>query len=105
MNGEPALLENIRKLVNAKKYRIRMHAVRHMIEDLLEALGGEGRILECYPSEMRCLVLGYLALTERLRIPLHVVCDYSNPNVVDIITAYVPQKPSWVTPAKRGRLT
>ncbi len=111
MNGEPALLENIRKLVNAKKYRIRLHAVRHMIEvgfderDLLEALGGKGRILECYPSEMRCLILGYFALTERLRIPLHVVCDYSKPNVVDIITAYVPQKPSWVTPAKRGRLT
>ena len=111
MNDEPALLENIKKLVQARKYRIRLHAVRHMIEegfderDLLEALGGKSRILERYSNEMRCLILGYFTLTERLRIPLHVVCDYSNPTLVDIITAYVPQKPWWITPAKRGRLT
>ena len=110
MNDEPASLENIKKLVDAKKYRIRLHAVRHMIEegfderDLLEALGGKSRILEHYQSEMRCLILGYFALTDRLRIP-SLVRDYSNPRLVDIITAYVPQKTWWITPAKRGRLT
>ncbi len=114
MNGEPALLENmenIKKLVGTEKYRIRLHAVRHMIEegfdekDVLEALSGKSRILEHYPNEMRCLILGYFAPTERVRIPLHVVCDHSNPRLVDIVTAYVPQKPWWVTPTKRGRLT
>jgi hypothetical protein len=33
MNDEPALLENIKKLAEAKNYRIRLHAVRHMIEE------------------------------------------------------------------------
>jgi hypothetical protein len=111
MSEEPALLENIKKLTEAKKYRIRLHAVRHMIEegfdekDVLAALAGKSRILEHYPSEMRCLIMGYFALTGEARVPLHIVCDYSNSRLVDIITAYIPQRPWWVTPLKRGRLT
>ena len=27
----------------------------------------------------------------------------SNENVVDIVTAYVPQRPWWVSPTQRGR--
>lgn len=40
-----------------------------------------------------------------VRTPLHIVCDYSHKRHVDIVTAYLPQKPWWVTPRKRGRLT
>jgi len=110
MEAEQGVLEKIRVLVGAGRYRIRLHAVRHMIEEgfdegnVLEAVGGGSRILEVYSHEMRWLLLGYFTLGESVRQPLHVVCDYSHPRVVDIVTAYLPQKPWWMTPGKRGRL-
>ncbi len=111
MDGAQGLLATIKVLVSAKRYRIRIHAVRHMIEEgfdeenLLEALAGKSRILEDYPNEGRCLILGYFAVGEKSRAPLHVVCDYSGPRLVDIVTAYLPRKPWWISPSKRGRLT
>ncbi len=110
MDSERGVLEKIRSLVRAGRYRIRLHAVRHMIEEgfdeenAVEAVSGGSRILEVYPQEMRCLVLGYFTVSEKVCQPLHLVCDYSNPKVVDIVTAYLPQKPWWITPGKRGRL-
>jgi len=71
---------------------------------MIEAVMSGSRILENYMSEMRCLLLGCFWVSEKVRQPLHVVCDYSNPRMVDIVTAYVPQKPWWNTPDKRGRL-
>jgi metal-responsive CopG/Arc/MetJ family transcriptional regulator len=65
MNDGQELLENIKALVRAKRYRVRLHAVRHMIEEgfseenLLEAITGKCRVLENYPDESRCLILGY----------------------------------------------
>jgi hypothetical protein len=109
MEAEQGVLEKIKALVGAGRYRIRLHAVRHMIEDgfdeenMVEAIGGESRVLEVYSHEMRCLLLGYFTVSEKIRQPLHVVCDYSNPRVVDIVTS-LPQKPWWVIPSKRGRL-
>jgi len=110
MDAERGVLEKIRSLVCAGRYRIRLHTVRHMIEEgfdevnVVEALSGSSRVLEVYPDEMRCLILGYFTVSEKVRQPLHVVCDYSNPRVVDVVTAYLPQKPWWTTPGKRGRL-
>lgn len=61
----PDLLERIAALVRSGRYRLRLHAVRHMIEEgfdegnIIEALTGHGRkILEEYPDQHRCLVLG-----------------------------------------------
>ncbi len=54
-------------------------------------------------EECRCLILGYPHLSEDTTIPLHVVCDYYDPMWVDIVTAYVPQRPWWITPTQRGR--
>ncbi len=105
------LLNRIKTLVAANRYRVRIHAVRHMIEEgfdeesLLASLGGKSRILENYAAEMRCLVLGHFISVEDIRMPLHIVCDYSDRGCVDLVTAYVPQKPWWVTPSRRGRLT
>jgi hypothetical protein len=110
MDAEQGVLEKIRLLVRARRYRIRLHAVRHMIEEgfdevnVVEALSGGCRLLETYPEEKRCLILGYFMVSEKVRQPIHAVCDYSNRNVVDIVTAYLPQKPWWTTPEKRGRL-
>ena len=110
MSAERELLGEVRRLVGSGRYRVRIHAVRHMVEegfceqDVLEAIAGRSRILEHYPDEGRCLILGYFRMGERLRSPIHVVCDYSNDDLVDIVTAYIPQRPWWVTPTKRGRM-
>ena len=85
------------------------HAVRHMIEegfseaDMIEVVTGRSRILETYPEDHRCLILGYFVLTATTRSPLHLACDYSRDEVVDVVTAYIPQKPWWLTPAMRGK--
>jgi hypothetical protein len=110
MNGQQELLARIKALIEAKKYRVRLHAVRHMIEegfseeDIIKTLIGKSRILEDYQSEFRCLVSGYFKMSEKVRSPLHIVCDYSSDEVVDIVTAYIPQKPWWLTPTRRGRM-
>ncbi len=50
MDGAQGLLARIQAWLSAKRYRIRIHAVRHMIEEgfdedhLLEALAGRSRI-------------------------------------------------------------
>lgn len=102
-------LERIGRLVGASRYRVRIHAVRHMIEegfsegDITGALIGKSKIVENYPDESRCLILGYFNFSGGARSPLHIVCDYSSESSVDIITAYIPQKPWWTTPTRRGR--
>lgn len=107
-NEERALLFQIKTLVEARQYRTRIHAVRHMIEegftehDLIDSILGRSRILEDYSADRRCLLLCYFHMNGKVRCPLHVVCDYTNDEVVDIVTAYIPEKPWWSTATKRG---
>ena len=102
-------LFRIRKLVEQKKYRIRIHAVQHMIkegfneDDIVEALRS-GRVLEQYENEARCLILGSFTTEVSAAVPLHVLCDHSNKDALDIVTAYIPQKPWWLTETKRGQI-
>ncbi len=102
-------LQGIKQLIAAKRYRIKIHAVRHMVEEgfseihLLEAFEGKCKLLENYPVEKRCLIVGYFHSTRTARSPLHIVCDYSIVGLIDIVTAYIPRRPWWVTPTKRGR--
>ena len=109
-DNDVVVFENIKKLVASGKYRVRIHAVRHMIEEgfnevnIIEAIIGKSRIIEDYPDDRRCLILGRFHFTHAIISPLHVVCDYSRTDLVDIITAYIPQKPWWVSPTKRGKL-
>lgn len=35
--------------------------------------------------------------------PLHIICNYSKEELLDIVTAYIPQKPWWESPTKRGK--
>ncbi len=50
MGGTQGLLATIKSLVSANRYRLRLHAVRHMIEEgfdeenVLEAIAGRSRI-------------------------------------------------------------
>ena len=109
MSHESEPLRTVRGLIEQKKYRIRIHAVQHMIkegfseDDIVEVLRS-GQLLENYHEESRCLILGSFATGASPPTPLHVLCDYSNKGAVDIVTAYIPQKPWWQTEAKRGRI-
>ncbi len=72
--------------------------------DIIEALTSPRlRILEEYPEQQRCLVLGSYTVSPRARSFLHAVCDYSDPEILDIVTAYIPQRPWWETPTRRGK--
>jgi len=61
-------------------------------EDDIIGVVQSGRLLENYPEEASSAT------------PLHVLCDHSNKDAVDIVTAYIPQKPWWRTETKRGRI-
>ena len=103
------LLENIKRLVLDKRYRVKIHAIRYMIEDgfseenIIEAVNGRSKILENYPNELRCLILSSFHVSEKVTSPLHIVCDYSKEELIDIVTAYIPQKPWWESPTKRRK--
>ena len=103
------LLAKIKKLVKEGRYRIKIHAVKHMIEegfsekDIIAAIVGESRIIEMYDEDKRCLILGRFLWDDRTKSPIHVVCDYSNRKLIDIVTAYIPQRPWWISPTQRGR--
>src|SRR4030067_2104354 len=107
MAHEQALLEDIKRLIKCGKYRIRIHAIRHMIEegfneeDIIETVTGRSKILEDYSDEFRCLIWGRFHFTDRTTSPLHIVCEYPRNSLVDIVTAYIPQKPWWISPMKR----
>jgi Domain of unknown function (DUF4258) len=109
VSDKPDPLHIVRTLIEHKKYRIRIHAVQHMIKegfsegDILDVLR-TGRMLENYDEEARCLILGFFKSGGSSSTPLHVLCDHSNKDSVDIVTAYIPQKPWWQTETKRGRI-
>ena len=80
------------------RYRLGPHVARHMRAegftelDLLRAVE-HGRELALYPEDERMLVLGYIVVSPRLKIPLHVVLEYSRPRFVEVVTAFIPHDP------------
>lgn len=109
MESQSDPIVRIQELVQARLYRIGLHAVRHMIEEgfdenqLLETIRGKLRVLEEYPEETRYLILGYFRFTTTVSSPLHLLCDLSKQDVVDIVTAYIPQRPWWAGPTRRSK--
>jgi hypothetical protein len=72
-------------------------------QDMIKAILEDSRVIEAYEEENRCLILGYFFWNKNKKSPLHVVCDYSTKDIVDVVTAYVPQMPWWISPTKRGK--
>ena len=109
MLTDAELLARIKALAESGHYVIRDHATQHMfaegfsINDTIAALTGKIHILERYPHMARCLVIGYFQLSDAVRMPLHIVVEHADPNEIEIITAYIPQKPWWTTPWQRGK--
>jgi len=46
-----------------------------------------GKIIEEYPDERRILICGSINLVENLHIHLHIVCEYTDPVYIELITA------------------
>ena len=91
-------LEELRPLVWEGRYAVKLHAARHAIAegftetDIIRAIE-HGRELAIYPEDSRMLVLGYIHVSPQLRIPLHVVVDYSPYRWIDVVTAFIPENP------------
>lgn len=100
-------LTELRPLVREGRYRIGPHANRHatcegFTERDMIATVFYGRELMRYTEDERLLVLGFISPSRHVRIPLHVVLDYSKPRWVDIVTAFIPIDPHRVV--SRARL-
>ena len=65
--------DKIKELVKGKHYRVKIHAVRHMIEEgfsekeMIDALLGDSKIIEPYDADKRCLILGYFLWTNKAK--------------------------------------
>jgi hypothetical protein len=91
-------LADLRPLVREGRYRIGSHAVRHALAEGFtenDIVGSvlTGRELMRYWQDQRLLVLGYLPVGSAVRLPLHVVLEYSRPRWVDVVTAFIPDDP------------
>jgi len=105
------ILDQIKEAARKKNYALRPHVVTHMLSEgfsedrILEAIEC-GEILEMYEEECRCLMGGQFHWSENIREHLHIVVDYwsgsGRVDWVDIVTAYIPRRPFWETPFKRG---
>jgi YgiT-type zinc finger domain-containing protein len=60
-------------------------------------------LLEKFPDESRSLVVGRFHFTPTTTSALHVLCDLNDERVLDSVTAYIPQRPWWVSPTQRGK--
>jgi hypothetical protein len=99
-------LEDLQDLIWGGRYSIKPHAARHARAegfteaDIVETLLA-GRELAVYPEDSRMLLLGYIHVSPQLRIPLHVVVDYSPYRWLDIVTAFIPDQPYRVISRER----
>jgi len=91
-------LDEIRRLVLDGKYFFYTHALTEAKKDgvtpedaVYAILNGE--VIEEYPDRQRVLVFAMLSH----RIPLHVVCDYSQGNVLLVPTVYIPDDRLWIS--------
>ena len=99
-------LEDLQDLIWGGRYSVKLHAAQHARAegfteaDIVETLLN-GRELAVYPQDQRMLLLGYINVSKHLKIPLHVVVDYSPYRWVDVVTAYIPDQPYRVVSRER----
>jgi hypothetical protein len=90
-------LDEIRRLVLEGRYFFYTHALTEAKkdgiapEDAVHAIL-TGEVIEEYSDRQRVLVFATLPD----EVPLHVVCDYSQANVLLIVTVYIPDDRQWI---------
>lgn len=91
-------LADVHPLLLEGHYRIGRHAHQHaqcegFTENDIINVALDGQELMRYPEDARVLVLGYIEVSTRVRLPLHVVLEYSKLRLVDVVTAFIPEYP------------
>jgi len=89
-------IESIRRFITNEKYQYYSHALTEAKKDGIEPediiyVLLTGKIIERYPERYRVLVFGEMLN----KVPLHVVFDYSDEDLVYITTVYIPSKEEW----------
>lgn len=101
-------IERIRALVRDGAYLVKQDAILHAIkegfnrDDMVAAILS-GQIIEEYPERERVLICGPTSLSLATVIYLHVVCEYSGPNYVQFVSAYIPDELLWEWPPFRRK--
>ncbi|HLG39584.1 MAG TPA: DUF4258 domain-containing protein, partial [Chitinophagaceae bacterium] len=94
--------EDIRNFVQDENYEFYSHAITEAKKDGVEPEDVvyvllTGKIIERYPTRCRVLVYG----TMLNRLPLHVVCDYSDEEYIP--TVYIPSDEEWTNNYQRRK--
>ncbi|MCK4763766.1 MAG: DUF4258 domain-containing protein [Candidatus Aminicenantes bacterium] len=89
-------IELIRDFINNEKYQYFSHAITEAKKDGVEPEDMvyvllTGKIIERYPERYRVLIYGEMLN----KVPLHVVCDYSDEDLIYITTVYIPSRDEW----------
>ena len=97
-------IELLRRRIRKGDYLIRAHAIQHALKEGFEhkhmiAVVLTGSIIEEYPDDERVLLGAEVALAEKVKVDLHVVCEYSDPVYAEFVTAYIPV----MRESKRGK--
>jgi tRNA(Leu) C34 or U34 (ribose-2'-O)-methylase TrmL len=97
-------IEETRDFVQNEKYEFYSHAITEAKKDGVEPediiyVLLTGKIIERYYKRHRVLVYG--AMLNGL--PLHVVCDYSDEDIMYIPTVYIPSKKEWTNNYQRRK--
>lgn len=89
-------IKSIRSFINSEKYQYYTHALTEAKKDGIEPedivyVLLTGKIIESYADRQRVLVYGEMLN----QLPLHVVCDYSDEDMIYITTVYIPSREEW----------
>lgn len=89
-------IESIRQFIENEMYEYYSHAITEAKKDGVEPEDIVyvlliGNIIERYPDRDRVLVYGEMSN----KLPLHVVCDYSDEDLIYITTVYIPSREEW----------
>jgi len=103
--GALITIEQVGTFVCDDKYRYYTHAVIEAKKDGVEPedivyVLLNGKVIEEYPERNRLLVYGKM-LND---VPLHVVCNYSDPDLLYIVTVYIPSTVEWIANFQKRRL-
>ncbi|MBI3351905.1 MAG: DUF4258 domain-containing protein [Nitrospirae bacterium] len=97
-------IEKVKQIVQNENYEYYNHAITEAKKDGVEPedivyVLLTGKIIERYPERERILIYGMMLNG----LPLHVVCDYSDKEMMYIPTVYIPTDGEWINNYQRRR--
>jgi len=98
-------IEQIRTFICDDKYLFYTHAVIEAKKDGVEPedivyVILNGKIIEQYPERSRLLIYGKMLNN----LPLHVVCSYSDTELLYVVTVYIPSSIEWIANFQKRKL-